>query len=111
MRNRSKRGQNMSRLATETNPYVLGDTAGEHERLRRQSRLLDPITRHWLENISVRAGMRILDVGSGVGDVAMLLASLAGPTAEIIGVDRDGSALTIARQRVEEAGLHSVSFC
>jgi SAM-dependent methyltransferase len=101
----------MSRLATETTSYVLGDTAGEHERLRRQSRLLDRITRHWLENIGVRAGMRILDVGSGVGDMAMLLASLAGPTSEIIGVDLDGSALATARQRVAEAGFHSVSFC
>ena len=100
----------MSRLATETNPYVLGDTAGEHERLRRQSRLLDPITRHWLENIGVRSGMRILDVGSGIGDLAMLLASLAGPTAEIIGVDLDESALATARLRVAEAGFHSVSF-
>lgn len=100
----------MSRLATETTPYVLGNTTGEHERLRRQSRLLDRITRHWLEDIGVRAGMRILDVGSGVGDTAMLLASLAGPTAEIIGVDRDGCALAIARQRVAEAGLHSISF-
>lgn len=100
----------MSRLATETTPYVLGDTAAEHERLHRQSRLLDRITRHWLENIGVRAGMRILDVGSGVGDMAMLLASLAGPTAEIIGVDLDGCALAIARQRVAQAGFHSVSF-
>src|SRR5215471_4550220 len=86
MLNRSKRGENMSRLATGATPYVLGDTSGEHERLRRQSRLLDRITRHWLENIGVRAGMRIFDVGSGVGDMAMLLVSLAGPTAEIIGV-------------------------
>jgi ubiquinone/menaquinone biosynthesis C-methylase UbiE len=72
--------------------------------------LLDRITRQWLETIGLRAGMRILDVGSGVGDTAILLASLAGPTAEIIGVDLDGSALAIARQRVAEAGLHSVSF-
>ena len=100
----------MSRLATGATPYVLGDTSGEHERLRRQSRLLDRLTRHWLENIGVRAGMRILDVGSGVGDMAMLLASLAGPTVEIIGVDLDGSALATARQRVAEAGLNSVSF-
>jgi len=100
----------MSRLATETTPYVLGNTAGEHERLRRQSRLLDRITRHWLENIGLSAGMRILDVGSGVGDTAMLLASLAGPTVEIIGVDLDGCALAIARQRIAEAGLHSISF-
>jgi ubiquinone/menaquinone biosynthesis C-methylase UbiE len=62
--------------------------------------LLDRITRQWLETIGLRAGMRILDVGSGVGDTAMLLASLVGPTAEIIGVDLDGSALAIARQRV-----------
>lgn len=94
----------------ETIPYVLGSTSGEHERLRRQSRLLDRISRHWLENIGVCAGMRILDVGSGVGDTALLLAGLTGPNAEIVGVDLDESALAIARERVAEAGLDGVSF-
>jgi SAM-dependent methyltransferase len=100
----------MSTLAAETTPYVLGSTSGEHDRLRRQSRLLDRITRHWLENIGVGAGMRILDVGSGVGDMAMLLASLGGPTAEIVGIDLDEFALAIARPRIAEAGLERVSF-
>src|SRR5215470_15971946 len=97
-------------LATATTAYVLGNTSGEHERLQRQSRLLDRISRHWLENIGVGTGMRILDVGSGVGDTAMLLASLAGPTAEIVGIDLDESALAIARERVADAGLQNVSF-
>jgi SAM-dependent methyltransferase len=96
-------------LATATT-YVLGKTSAEHERLRRQGRLLDRITRHWLENIGVSAGMRILDVGSGVGDTAILLANLAGPTAEIVGVDLDESALAVAHQRVADAGLQNVSF-
>lgn len=96
-------------LATATT-YASGKTSAEHERLRRQSRLLDRITRHWLENIGVSAGMRILDVGSGVGDTAILLAKLVGPTAEIVGVDLDESALAVANQRVADAGLRNVSF-
>jgi tRNA A58 N-methylase Trm61 len=31
--------------------------------------------------------MRVLDVGSGVGDVALLVADLVGPTGMVVGID------------------------
>jgi SAM-dependent methyltransferase len=54
--------------------------------------------------------MRILDVGSGVGDMALLLASIVGPTAEIVGLDLDESALTVARQRAADQGFNQIKF-
>ena len=60
--------------------YVLGGTGHEHERLIRQARIFNPFTERLFRNAGVARGQRVLDIGSGVGDVAMLVAELVGPT-------------------------------
>ena len=42
----------------------------ELERLRLQAKLVDPITRQFLTEAGIVTGMRVLDIGSGAGDVA-----------------------------------------
>jgi SAM-dependent methyltransferase len=54
--------------------------------------------------------MRVLDLGSGAGDVAMLAARLVGPEGEVIGVERDPEAVASATARVMQAGLTNVRF-
>jgi hypothetical protein len=44
------------------------------KRLATQARMIDPIARHFLVSAGIREGMQVLDVGSGAGDVAILLA-------------------------------------
>lgn len=56
------------------------------------------------------AGQRVLDLGSGVGDVAMLAARLVGVTGEVVGIERDAVSVAKARQRVEEAGFKNITF-
>lgn len=46
--------------------------------------------------------MRVLDVGSGMGDVALLAAELVGPTGSVVGVDTNPDALVAARRRAPE---------
>jgi SAM-dependent methyltransferase len=91
-------------------PYVLGDTGAEHERLIRQAAIFDPFTDRLFRDAGIGPGQRVLDVGSGVGDVAMLAARLVGPTGTVVGVERDAGTLTKARERVAEAGLDNVTF-
>lgn len=55
-------------------------------------------------------GLRVLDVGSGVGDVAMLAARLVGHSGEVVGIEHDPRSIARARSRVANAGLHNVSF-
>jgi SAM-dependent methyltransferase len=90
--------------------YSLGHSERELERLAVQGRLIAPITRWFLESAGVAQGMRVLDVGSGAGDVALLAAQLVGAGGEIVGVDRASDALQVARQRTEAASLSNVSF-
>jgi len=101
----------MTDHSTTSRTYVLGHSTGELERLSIQARLIAPITRSFLRDGGISAGMRVLDVGSGAGDVAFLAAELVGESGEIVGVDRASDAITTATQRAAAAGLPNVSFC
>lgn len=90
--------------------YVLGRTDAEAERLRLQAELLDPITRHFLQDAGLTAGMHVLDVGSGMGDVAFAAADLVGPTGSVVGVDPNPAVLETARARAAAANRHNVTF-
>jgi hypothetical protein len=54
--------------------------------------------------------MRVLDVGSGAGDVALLAADLVGAEGEVVGTDRSATALARARQRADARSLRNVHF-
>lgn len=90
--------------------YALGSTDAEHERLIRQAARLAPCIERFFREAGVGTGQRVLDLGSGVGDVAMLVAKIVGPFGEVVGVERDPRSITRAKARVAEAGLHNVSF-
>lgn len=93
-----------------TPQYLLGHSEWELERLAVQARLVNPFTRRFLEQAGIGAGMRVLDVGSGAGDTALLLAEIVGPSGAVTGVDRSGAALDAARRRVGERSLTNVRF-
>jgi len=93
-----------------TLPYALGSTDAEHERLIRQAVYLTPLTERFFREAGIGPGQRVLDLGSGVGDVAMLVARLVGSTGEVVGVERDSRSIVRARARASAAGLTNVSF-
>lgn len=55
-----------------------------------------------LDHARIAAGMRVLDVGCGTGTLTVM-AKRAHPTATVVGLDPDGRALTVAREKA--AGL------
>ena len=88
---------------TPTN-YVLGKSAHEDERLMFQARLLRPYTERYFRSAGIVPGMRVLDIGSGMGDVALLAADIVGPSGRVLGLDRDAKGLVRARSRTVELG-------
>lgn len=90
--------------------YTMGRSREETNRLIRQSQLYDGLTRRFLKNAGLVNGMRVLDIGSGAGDVALTVAELVGPRGQVVGVDVNGDILETARGRVEDAGLTNVEF-
>ncbi|UQX86989.1 methyltransferase domain-containing protein [Jatrophihabitans telluris] len=90
--------------------YVLGHSEAELRRLETQARMKDPITRRFAIEAGVGPGMRVLDVGSGAGDVAVLLADLVGEHGQVVGVDRSVVGVAAARAKVAGRGLSNVAF-
>jgi ubiquinone/menaquinone biosynthesis C-methylase UbiE len=91
--------------------YVLGQSTYEQERLMLQARILRPYTERFFRAAGLQPGMRVLELGSGVGDVALLVGGIVGPCGHVLGLDRDVVALERARQRTVEQGCSSwVSF-
>lgn len=91
--------------------YALGSSDLEHERLMVQARMLRPWTERFLRAGGLAPGMSVLDLGSGIGDVSMLAASIVGPTGQVTGIDRDEVITAKARRRLEmEALTDTVDF-
>ena len=59
--------------------YTMGRTQGEEDRLIQQSQLYDAVTRRFFREAGISSGMKVLDIGSGAGDVALTAAELVGP--------------------------------
>jgi ubiquinone/menaquinone biosynthesis C-methylase UbiE len=96
--------------STLTTSYMFGHPEEESQRLLQQSRLYNPCTRRFLELAGITAGMKVLDMGSGAGDVAFLAGELVGPRGMVVGVEHDLTLLETARARACAAGLTQVSF-
>ena len=94
----------------EDTTYTMGRTQAETERLIRQSRLYSGLTRRMLTEAGLTNGMKVLDIGSGAGDVAMAAAELVGPEGRVVGVDVNAEILETARARVAQSGLEHVEF-
>ena len=54
--------------------------------------------------------MRVVDLGSGAGDVCMLLAEMVGPSGAVIGIDLDREVTLYAQNRVVAAGIENIEF-
>jgi ubiquinone/menaquinone biosynthesis C-methylase UbiE len=90
--------------------YELGHSEREFARLDHQAQIIGPFTRQIFCEAGIGRGMRVLDVGSGNGQVAVVVADLVGPAGEVVGTDRAAAAVSAARARAQTGGLHWVSF-
>lgn len=90
--------------------YALGYTDAEQQRLIRQAAGLSPLSERLFRDAGICSGKSVLELGSGMGDVAMLVARLVGPTGQVLGIERDANSIAMAKTRSAEAGLHNISF-
>jgi SAM-dependent methyltransferase len=93
-----------------TNDYALGSEAAEQERLIRQAEWLSAHTERFFRRAGIGPDQRVLDLGSGVGDVALIAGRLVGPTGTVVGVERDPRAVARATTRMMTLGLSHVRF-
>ena len=90
--------------------YPLGYSELEARRLAEQAALLEGLTAEVFRRAGLRAGMTVLDIGSGVGDVSLLAARLVGPKGAVLGIDRAASSVQTANGRATALGITHVRF-
>jgi ubiquinone/menaquinone biosynthesis C-methylase UbiE len=96
---------------TEQPRYALGSDEAEIARLDAQAAMSAPATRLLLEaGGGIAPGMRVLDLGTGLGHVAFDVANLVGQKGVVVGIDQSARLLEIAEHRRVAAGLHNVTF-
>jgi SAM-dependent methyltransferase len=104
-------------FATQSSPnpasigqYSLATGRAATRRLEILESLYGPGTRQLLDVAGLRAGMRVVDLGCGVGTVTHTLAEMVGPSGYIVGVDLSADQLEQARQRIQSAAVTNVGF-
>jgi ubiquinone/menaquinone biosynthesis C-methylase UbiE len=90
--------------------YALGRNEAEYERLIEQAQLLRPLTRRVFEAAGIAPGMRVLDVGCGLGDVSFLAGEMVGADGSVVGVDLDTTAVQLADARRAAQPVRNVAF-
>ena len=95
---------------TAARQYVLGHSGQELDRLSRQAEIFAPFTRQLFQQAGIGGGMRVLDVGCGGGDVALLASELVGPRGMVIGADQAISAVQRATERARALQMGNVQF-
>jgi ubiquinone/menaquinone biosynthesis C-methylase UbiE len=99
-----------ARGAPTAGPYVLGHSEQELARLERQAEIFSVETRDWMRRAGLKSGMRVLDVGCGVGDVSIIAAEMVGSTGSVVGIDNAAAALPMAHARAKRAGYDWLHF-
>jgi ubiquinone/menaquinone biosynthesis C-methylase UbiE len=74
------------------------------------AQLLAPFTRHLLLEAGLRPGMRVLDVCSGAGEVALLVREIVGPEGYVTGFDPSPESVAYANDRVSFRNFGNVEF-
>jgi SAM-dependent methyltransferase len=100
----------MQMTVSQQREYVLGHGDAELRRLDAQGDILAPGSRMILAAAGVRSGMRVLDLGTGTGEVALLAAQLVGPSGYVLGVDISPQALDHAARKARDWGSANVEF-
>src|SRR5438132_6693332 len=71
----------------------------EFQRLVRQGAMFESMTRETFTRAGLSRGMRVLDIGCGVGEVARIASDLVG-NGRIVALDVDAKALEFAQRRL-----------
>jgi len=91
--------------------YALGHSTDELERLNAQARAFEPLTRRLFVEAGIAPGMRVLDIGSGAGDVSLLVAKLVGRSGSVVGIDLSPDAVAHANARAAAEDAFNLTFC
>ncbi|MEQ1770337.1 MAG: class I SAM-dependent methyltransferase [Devosia sp.] len=87
--------------------YVLGHSERELKRLEAQAGFYAEATRDGLIKAGIGSGMKVLDLGCGVGDVSLIAADLVGTTGSVTGIDISPGAIALSTARAAQRDIRA----
>ena len=78
--------------------------------LREIDRRFAPVVEQVIKRSGLKPGLRVLDLGTGTGSVALIAASLVAPAGRVTGTDPSSAMLDIARDRARKGSLGNLDF-
>jgi protein-L-isoaspartate O-methyltransferase len=85
--------------------YVLGSDDPEIARLDSQAAAIEGGTAALLTSGGIGPGMRVLELGTGLGHVAFQLSAMVGPDGSVTAIDQTRALMEVAEARRRERGL------
>lgn len=92
----------------QSDPYVLGGTRTEQERLVAQAAEFEVQSRWLLDQIDIEPGWRTVDIGCGPIGILNLLSERVGTTGSVVGLEREQRFVAMARSEIAQRGLNNV---
>jgi SAM-dependent methyltransferase len=89
---------------TVAGPRWVAAAPGSRERRNQESIAL------LLARLGIAAGESVLEIGCGTGAITLPIAAAVGERGRVVAVDISEPMLAVARQRVDERGLHNVTL-
>src|SRR5262245_54890770 len=99
----TRNGHSDSHPTADSKKYALATGEAASHRLHVLHNVYGFGTRRLLRDAGLRRGMRVADLGCGVGVVTSVLAGIVGPEGEVFGVDFSGAQIAQARTQMAQA--------
>jgi ubiquinone/menaquinone biosynthesis C-methylase UbiE len=101
---------NIRRDIVSAEAYIIRGGVAGRERLRILSRVMRPTSLALLQRAGLQAGVNVLEIGCGGGDLAFDIARIVGAGARVLGTDIDQTKLDLATREAAELNLTNVEF-
>jgi protein-L-isoaspartate O-methyltransferase len=95
-------------VPAERDHYFLGHASVEQQRLRQQAEELAHESAWLFDQIGVRPGARVVEIGCGPQGCLELLSQRVGPEGSVVGVEISNEAVELARRFLDEHGITNV---
>lgn len=97
-------------MSGQSDPYVLGGTQTEQQRLVAQASEFEAQSSWLLDQIDIQPGWRAVDIGCGPIGILNLLSERVGREGSVVGIERETRFVDMARSEVALRGLHNVEI-
>ena len=90
--------------------YILATGGKDIKRLALLHEVYGPGTEALLRRVGLRDGMRVVEIGSGSGNIACWVAQQVAPSGSVMAIDISPEQIEVARQQARRLNLRNIDF-